>query len=317
MTNETKPNNSMMIFSGGLSPTSPMFDEAYRRDMQWIRATMLAKSNLVPKHFQGQPHNVMIGLDLADSLGLQPFAVLQCLFEVHGELGYESRLIMAAAKKKEIFEAPIRWVLEGQGMDRKCTAYGTLKGTDDERSEEITMQLAKSMGWIDKPGSPWQKMPDLMLKYRSAAWLIKQVAPEILMGMDSKDELEEMQTIEAETTKTTINKPTPIVEQVEQAMKAAMEPAPAPEKKSEPTPKKNGNGKPKKKGKPSKSETIVKPEDLNELTQQLMAQGHIDFPNGLTKILQEKLGRPIELDKVTHGDLEAFFQVLDQEWAEK
>ena len=52
--------------------------------------------------------------------------------------------------------------------------------------------MAKKEGWYGKSGSKWQTMPQLMLQYRAAAFLIRTTAPEIMMGMEAADELEDI-----------------------------------------------------------------------------------------------------------------------------
>jgi hypothetical protein len=53
----------------------------------------------------------------------------------------------------------------------------------------VTMEMAKAEGWIDKTGSKWKTMPELMLKYRAAAFFGRLYAPEIMMGLYSADEI--------------------------------------------------------------------------------------------------------------------------------
>jgi len=48
------------------------------------------------------------------------------------------------------------------------------------------------MGWWTKKGSLWPGITDLMLKYRSAMWLIRTNCPEVLMGIRSKEEIDDM-----------------------------------------------------------------------------------------------------------------------------
>jgi hypothetical protein len=41
---------------------------------------------------------------------------------------------------------------------------------------------------MDKTGSKWKTMPELMLKYRAAAFFGRLYCPEIMMGLYSADE---------------------------------------------------------------------------------------------------------------------------------
>ena len=63
------------------------------------------------------------------------------------------------------------------------------------------MQLALDEGWIQKKGSKWRTMPEVMLRYRAASLFGKLYAPELLMGLQSKDEIEDIagEVVEAET----------------------------------------------------------------------------------------------------------------------
>jgi len=49
--------------------------------------------------------------------------------------------------------------------------------------------MARAEGWSTKSGSKWKTMPELMLMYRAAAFLIRTYAPELSMGLPSEDEL--------------------------------------------------------------------------------------------------------------------------------
>lgn len=48
---------------------------------------------------------------------------------------------------------------------------------------EVTIGLAKAEGWHGKNGSKWKTMPELMLRYRAAAFLVRTTAPEVSLGI--------------------------------------------------------------------------------------------------------------------------------------
>ena len=58
--------------------------------------------------------------------------------------------------------------------------------------------MAKEEGWSTKAGSKWKTMPELMLRYRSATFFGRLYAPEILMGMHSADEVQDVQMMPSE-----------------------------------------------------------------------------------------------------------------------
>ena len=57
----------------------------------------------------------------------------------------------------------------------------------------VTIAMAKAEGWYSKTGSKWKTMPEQMLKYRAASWLVRAYAPEIAMGLHCADEIEDSQ----------------------------------------------------------------------------------------------------------------------------
>ncbi len=70
----------------------------------------------------------------------------------------------------------------------------------------VTIALAKKEGWYNKRGkdgkeliSKWQSMPELMLRYRAAAWFVRTHAPEIAMGLQTVEEVRDSSiTLEAD-----------------------------------------------------------------------------------------------------------------------
>jgi hypothetical protein len=63
--------------------------------------------------------------------------------------------------------------------------------------------MAIDEGWVNKDGSKWKTMPDLMLRYRAAAFFARTECPEVLMGFHTADEIEDVKGVEppAETVK--------------------------------------------------------------------------------------------------------------------
>lgn len=88
---------------------------------------------------------------------------------------------------------PLNFELSGQGDKRSCIAFTT--GVDGQRYEspEVNIKMAIDEGWMNKSGSKWKTMPDLMLRYRAAAFFGRLYCPELLMGMQSEDEVIDIQ----------------------------------------------------------------------------------------------------------------------------
>jgi len=82
--------------------------------------------------------------------------------------------------------------MTGEGDARQCEAWGHDAKAGEYCSMVVSIKTAKDMGWYGKKDSLWPKMPELMLKYRAAMWLIRTTAPDVLMGMVSKEEADDI-----------------------------------------------------------------------------------------------------------------------------
>ena len=159
----------------------------------WRCAKAFAASELVPAHFRGKPENAFIAYQLALRMEIDPFMLMQNLYVVHGRPGLEAKLVIALVNSKGPFTGPIQWKLEGEGDARRCTAYATHQVTGERCEAEVSMAMAHAEGWVNKTGSKWRTMPDVMLRYRSAAFLARFYCPEVLMGMSTADELPDIE----------------------------------------------------------------------------------------------------------------------------
>jgi len=155
-------------------------------------AKMLSTSNLIPKEYQGNIQNTMIALEMANRVGASPLMVMQNLYIVHGKPSWSSTFIIAALNSCKRF-SPIRFELSGDGDQYGCSAWAFDLATNDRlEGPKVTIDMAKKEGWFTKNGSKWQTMPELMLRYRSAAFFGRLYAPEIMMGMQTMEEVQDI-----------------------------------------------------------------------------------------------------------------------------
>lgn len=166
------------------------------------KAMMLSKSELIPKQFQGKVADCVIAMDMAERTKSNPLAVLQNLHVIHGKPSWSSQFIIAVINQCGRFE-PLRYSIRGEGDDFGCVAYTHYLG--DERTKEnaiksprVTIAMAKAEGWFQKTGSKWKTMPELMLQYRSATLFGRLFCPDLLMGMQSVEELADIKKRNAE-----------------------------------------------------------------------------------------------------------------------
>nr|DAL53775.1 MAG TPA_asm: RecT protein [Caudoviricetes sp.] len=174
-------------------PSLPGFQSAEGFELLQRQAKMFCGSSLVPQQFQGEQNfgNAIIALEMAQRMNASPLMVMQNLYIVYGNPGWSSKFLIATFNQCGRFEA-IKYKETGKkGTDSQgIIAYTRENGSDEViYGPEVTISIAKQEGWFDKKGSKWKTMPDQMLRYRAAAWLIRTTAPEISMGLQTSDEI--------------------------------------------------------------------------------------------------------------------------------
>ena len=161
--------------------------------------------------------NCVVALNMALRMGADPLMVMQNLYVIEGRPSWSSQFIIASLNSCGRF-SPLRFDLSEPGKtedltysatfwkegkkvteQRKakirhqtCTAWVIEKETGERlNGPTISMQMAIDEGWQTKNGSKWLTMPEVMLRYRAASMLGRLYAPELLMGLQSREEIED------------------------------------------------------------------------------------------------------------------------------
>lgn len=178
----TTTTQSITAFSNAAS-----FESAQRM------ALALVSSNIVPEQYRGKDNigNAIVALEMAQRIGASPLAVMQNLNIIHGRPSWSSTFIIAALNSCGRF-APVRFEVTGEGDDRSCIAWTTDKTGERLEGPPASIAMAKAEGWFAKNGSKWKTMPELMLRYRAAAFFGRLYAPDVLNGMHATEEVEDI-----------------------------------------------------------------------------------------------------------------------------
>lgn len=198
MTDSTALTTTGSVFSG-----IQAFEDAQRI------AKALASSTLIPPQFQGQQGfaNCLVALEIANRMQMSPFQVMQNLHIIHGRPSWSSQFIIGLINGCGRF-SPLQYEVTGQGDSLACTCVATeLSSGKDLRGPTVTMAMAKKEGWATKSGSKWQTMPDLMIRYRAAAFWGRLYIPELLVGIQTQEEVVDIEpvTVKPELPKTSLD----------------------------------------------------------------------------------------------------------------
>lgn len=155
-------------------------------------AQALASSTIVPKDYQGNLGNCIIALEMANRLNTSPMMVMQNLYIVNGRPAWSSQYIVAMINASRKYKTELQYDLQGIGMNMICYAYAEDHNGHIVKGPTISMEMAKSEGWLDKNGSKWKTMPEVMIRYRAASFFGRLNCPDMIMGIYSTDEVVEL-----------------------------------------------------------------------------------------------------------------------------
>ena len=160
---------------------------AFALAQRW--GTILSQSQLVPEALRGKPADCIVAFGLARAMNLEPLHVLQNIYFIKGKPGWNAQFLIARCNASGRFAKPLRWRVEGAGPSLSVTCY-TQDHDGDVIEETVTMAMAVSEGWVSN-NSKYKSIPALMLKYRSASFLIGLNCPEVKFGLSTVEELED------------------------------------------------------------------------------------------------------------------------------
>lgn len=188
---ETLPAVAAPVAQIPATPAENAFKLAQRK------ALALSRSTLVPDQYRGDNNigNVMIALEISNRIGASPLQVMQSLYIVQGKPSWSSQFLIATVNACGRF-TPMRFEVVGSdpsAVDYRVRAYAEDKATGEKCvGPWITWKLVKAEKWDSKNGSKWMTMPELMFLYRAAGFWTRVYAPEVSMGILTREEVEDV-----------------------------------------------------------------------------------------------------------------------------
>ena len=167
---------------------------AFRDIEQMFRFSQyIAESPIVPKSFQKNPGSVMIALNMAQRLNMDPLMVMQNIVIVNGNAGLSGKMAIALLNRSPKYRRIEYQFVNGKDYSQGMRVVGhRVDDPEDKRPDvgtAITPQMASAEGWTKNP--KWQTMQEQMLRYRAAAFFARAFVPEELLGMQTAEELED------------------------------------------------------------------------------------------------------------------------------
>ncbi len=180
---------------GALAPG--MFDSIEQMTAALTVAEKVSQSNILPDTFKGKPGDVLIALDMAQRLRMNPLHVMQGIVIVHGRPTFSGQFYASLIKASGEFlkydyeeKEENETVKEvGGRKNRACRIVAVRPNGEKVAGPWVDYKMAVKDGWATRSGSKWQTMPELMLRYRAASFFVRTCCPDACMGL--RDEFEQ------------------------------------------------------------------------------------------------------------------------------
>jgi len=182
------------------TPESSVYKNEVSFELYQRMAKSLAGSNLVPVHYQGQEGlaNCLVALEMANRMNISPLVVMQNMNVIHGKPSWSAQFITATIIGSGRFED---LDYEEKGYENKgeivitacrCKAIRT-KDKKEVCGAWVSLEMAEKEGWTRN--SKWKTMPSLMLRYRAASFFGRQYVADLLLGIQTEDEIVDIQPV--------------------------------------------------------------------------------------------------------------------------
>lgn len=149
-------------------------------DAQKEFAVTIAASDLLPKHYQQKPANVLVAMQWADALGMNPMTAMQQLYILDGKPTASAQLIASLVRR-----AGHQLRVQGDSARAVCEIVRS-DDPDFVFRATWTLERAKNAGLTSK--QVWKSYPEAMLKARAITEAARDACPEALLGVDSTAE---------------------------------------------------------------------------------------------------------------------------------
>lgn len=193
---EMTTTNQNETLSSMPTPSAPsgalnVFSDAKSFEMALRMSDCLAKSTVVPKDYQGNTGNCMIAIEMAARINTSPMMVMQNLYVVNGRPAWSAQWIIAMINSSHRYKTELQFEFGHEQADGGLSCYAWAEDWNGHKvcGPKITMTLANAEGWVNKNGSKWKTMPDVMIQYRAASFFGRMNCPDMIMGIYSQEEV--------------------------------------------------------------------------------------------------------------------------------
>lgn len=163
-------------------------------DEAWRFAKIVANSGLAPRGLD-TPEKVLVAMQFGMEVGLPPLAAIQNVAVINGRPSLYGDvmlgLCMASGKfDQNAFEESVTSNDNGMPLKSRCEVRRLPAGK--LKVGEFSLAEAELAGLLSKTDSNWKKYPRRMLQMRARAFALRDAFPDVLKGILSAEEAEDL-----------------------------------------------------------------------------------------------------------------------------
>lgn len=167
-------------------------------------AGALVRAEMVPRHFAGSVEKTTVAILAGLEVGMPPVTAVQSIYIINnmpclfgdGLIG----VVRASGLLEDIEE---RMEFDEKGIPTLAVCRVKRKGEKTWTEHVLTRAQAQRAGWWSKAG-PWTQTPQRMMQLRPRSWCLRDKFADVLKGLRSAEEAEDMVDITPHASATTV-----------------------------------------------------------------------------------------------------------------
>lgn len=152
-------------------------------------ADRAARSSMVPAAYRAKPDDIVLAVQMGSEIGLAPMQALQNIAVIGGRPAIFGDAMSGLCRQSAVCDDIEEW-FEGDGDSLTAFCKATRSGKKPV-VQKFSVADARNAGLWDKTG-PWKQYPRRMLQMRARGFALRDAFPDVLRGLISAEEAQDI-----------------------------------------------------------------------------------------------------------------------------
>lgn len=144
----------------------------------------ISRTNFIPGQFRGKPSDVLVAIEMGQSIGLRPLVALQLISVINNKpaLYGDGAIAVVKARGGRVFEQELRDPETGKFLGVRCIAR---RAGHPDVEQIFMLEDAQDAGLLDnlKSTDPWKRYPRRMCRFRARGYALRDQFADWLHGV--------------------------------------------------------------------------------------------------------------------------------------